>query len=358
MKKLLCILQIFALLMSASTTGEVAPVDYWDGQVHYLLSGHANETASVTPFTARPYRFSSPDRIVSLFWGDSGDCLKAEENDENLFYTGDGETLIISKPDQAASLHFDSEYSEAVFTPIQFVEDVYAFRTEVENWEQELSFMSRDEAEAEAERFVCEIFEGLCFRSIATFAITRSEYEAQYEARRDELETWFAIPKMSEGMRRWVDFPQEDLGYLICLAQEVNDLPIAWSFFQNVPAAPLNQSVELWLFWTPEGCKYLSTDYQVMAPLENTDACTVLSRTQALETFSEAYNYTIGAKEIEVWDAHLVWFTDMNGDDSNGTRLVFRPMWCMYVPKFYNDDGALRGEFGYWVDAVTGETWV
>ena len=217
--------------------------------------------------------------------------------------------------------------------------------------------MSRAEAESEAEHLVNEIYEGLSFKSIATFAITREEYNAQYDARREQLEVWFSEPKMSEGMRQWVDFPQEDLGYLICLAQEINELPVAWSLFQNVRGAPRARNVKIWVFWTPEGCKYLSSDYQVMDLSKSADVCEVLSREQAMAAFSEAYNYILGAEKIEVWDMRLVWFTDLNGSDDPGAELTFRPMWCIYVPKFYSEDETQWGEFGYWMDAVTGETW-
>lgn len=355
MKKLFCVLLIFILLLSTGAMSENTPIDYSDGQVHYIFSESTDDATHVTPFVAQAYRFSNPDRIAQLFFG-SSEFLIADENSENVAYARDGETLIISKPNMDALLHFDSEYSETVFTPITLITDVYAMRAEIEHWNQELSFMSRAQAEAAVEQFVGSIYEGLHFKSVANFAITRNDYESRYEARKNELEMWFADPKMSEGMRPRVDFEREDLGYLICLAQEVNELPIAWSFFQNGSGLPRNQNVVIWAFWTPEGCKYLSPDYQVMFPVENTAPCNVLSRSQAMEIFSQAYNYVLGAKEIEVCDIQLVWFTDLDGND-DGSR-TFRPMWYLYVPKFYGEESEWWGEFGYYVDAVTGETWV
>lgn len=96
---------------------------------------------------------------------------------------------------------------------------------------------------------------------------------------------------------------------------------------------------------------------------QNNAACQVLSHDQAMQAFSEAYNYALGAKEIEVWDLDLVWFTDMPQYDEDGNitgddGLEFRPMWCVYVPELHAVGREWWGEFGYYVDAVTGETWI
>lgn len=359
MKRLACIL-LLLILLSTAALGEDAPGSFQEGQVHYQLSEGAQAVESVTPFIAQPYRFSDSEAIARLFFEDDGYALDSENND-NKIYTSEGETLTVTQPDQDGIIHFDSEYAETVFTPISLVTDVYAMRRELENWEQALSFMPRVDAEAQAEQLAGEVYPGASFQSIATFAITRNDYETRYEARRDELEMWFADSKMSEGMRRRIDFPQEDLGYLICLAQEVNELPIAWSFFQNVPTAPLNSAVKIWVFLTPEGCKYFSSDLPVMCLQQNNAACQILSSEQAMQTFSEAYN-SLGANEIEVWDLDLVWFTDMPQCDEDGNitgdGLEFRPMWCVYVPELYGEGKERWGEFGYYVDAVTGETWI
>ena len=360
MKRMVCMLQLL-ILLSTAALGEGVPGSFQEGQVHYQLSEGVPAVESVTPFIAQPYRFSDSEAIARLFFEDDGYALNSENND-NKVYTSEGETLTVTQPYRDGAIRFDSEYAETVFTPISLVTDIYAMRGEVENWEQELSFMARADAEAQVEQLAGEVFPGASFQSIATFAVTRNDYEMRYEARREELEMWFADSKMSEGMHRRVDFPQEDLGYLICLAQKLNKLPIAWSFFQNVPSAPLNLPVEIWVFLTPEGCKYFSSHLPVMRLQQNNAACQVISREEAIQAFSEAYNYVLGAKEIEVWDLDLVWFTDMPQYDEDGNitgdGLEFRPMWYVYVPELYGGGKEWWGEFGYCVDAVTGETWI
>ena len=63
-----------------------------------------------------------------------------------------------------------------------------------------------------------------------------------------------------------------------------------------------------------------------------------------------------------MWDLDLVWFTDMPQYDEDGNitgdGLEFRPMWYVYVPELYGGGKEWWGEFGYCVDAVTGETWI
>lgn len=203
--------------------------------MHYQLSEGVQAVESVTPFIAQPYRFSDSEGIARLFFEDDGYALDSENND-NKVYTSEGETLTVTQPDRDGVICFDSEYAETVFTPISLVTDIYAMRGEVENWEQELSFMARADAEAQAEQLAGEVYPGASFQSIATFAISRNDYEMRYEARRDELEMWFADSKMSEGMHRRVDFPQEDLGYLICWRKRLTSSPLPGHFFKMYQA--------------------------------------------------------------------------------------------------------------------------
>ncbi len=363
MNKSLFILLALVLVSFTFAVGESTSVERHDGQVFYRLQDNVFIETKVTPFSARAYQFVDPERIAKLFFGDSEYSLEFESFEVKK-YVGNAGSLTVSKPEIDSGLSFDSEYTNTVFTPIPLVLDIYRMSIELEDEDQELSFMSRSEVETEVERFVNEIYEGLNFRSIANFAITRSDYEACYENRRDELEVLIGSnDKTVQDMRPKENFPHEDLGYLICLAQEVNELPISWSCFQNVPGMQRNLPVEIWVFWTPYGCKYFWGD-TVMDPLESTDSCEVISREEAMDAFAEAYNYILGTQEIEVHDMNLVWFTDIPEYDYNSptpgnivnTEIRFRPMWCIYTPQFYGE--GTDHENGYYVDACTGEVWI
>lgn len=369
MKKLFCIILALALPACTFAVGESAAVERQDGQVYFMLPENTFTEACVTPFSARAYRFADSERIAELFFGDADYSIDNDIDNEGIVrYTSGEESLTVSTPQMDAQISFDSEYTTTVFTPIPLITDIYAMRDELEDEDAELSFMSRAEAEAEVERFAGEIYEGLNFQCIANFAITRSDYEASYERRREELDALIGSDdKTTQDMRAKADFPQEDLGYLIGLAQEINGLPVTWSFFQNVRDMPRNLEVDFWVFWTPYGCKYFRSVIAV-EPLANEAPCEVLLREQAMDAFAEGYNYVLGAREVEVWDAQLVWFTDQpeiidTGDIATSGNIAgeihFRPMWCMYTPKYYSyyDDSAFL-ELGFYVDARTGETWV
>lgn len=342
-KRLFCLGTLLAMMMGVGAQAESTTYDYWDGNVHFMFTAEDMDATTVTPFVGKYYQFQDTEEVARIVYGESNYAV-ADEDDALTAFVGDRGNLTVSHPRYVAFIDFDSPCSENLFAVIGESGDAYELKHILKNEDQELDFMSRTEAERQAEALVSRLYGHAGFRAVKNFAITQSDYDALCDDR---------LTETTQGSAGGIQ--TEDLGYLICMKQYVNDLPIADRWNQGRNHLGVNVAVEIWMLWSPKGCEYIAMGGQ--GPIqygEDCIPCQVISREAAMNAFANAYNYVLGAGTKEIWDVQLEWF----GSDPTALdeEVTFNPMWCFYTPQVY--ESVIYSVDCFYVDACTGEVFL